>query len=51
MGKGGYPLKAVSGIALEPQNFPDAPNKPNFPNAVLHPGDLYHHQIVYRFRF
>lgn len=50
-GKGGYPIKAYGGIALEPQNFPDAPNKSNFPNAVLHPGEEYHEQILFRFFF
>lgn len=50
-GKGGYPLQTYGGIALEPQNFPDAPNKSNFPNAVLHPGEEYHEQIVFKFVF
>jgi aldose 1-epimerase len=27
-----------SGVALEPQAFPDAPNRPEFPSAVLRPG-------------
>lgn len=50
-GKGGFPIENLGGIALEPQNFPDAPNKNNFPNAILHPGEEYHEQIVYRFGF
>ncbi len=29
------------GLALEPQNWPDAPNKPNFPSARLNPGETY----------
>lgn len=28
-------------IALETQNFPDAPNHANFPSAVLSPGETY----------
>jgi aldose 1-epimerase len=27
------------GIALEAQNYPDAPNQPGFPDSVLRPGD------------
>jgi len=29
------------GIALEPQLFPDSPNRPAWPSAVLLPGDTY----------
>lgn len=50
-GKGGFPIIKYGGIALEPQNFPDAPNKANFPKALLQPGEEYHEQIVYRFEF
>jgi aldose 1-epimerase len=48
-GKGGYPILPYSAIALEAQNFPDAPNKPDFPDAVLNVGEVYHQQIIYRF--
>lgn len=30
-----------SGIALEPQAFPDSPNQSAFPTAILKPGDLF----------
>ncbi len=33
---GGY-----SGLCLEPQVWPDAPNHPGFPSAVLRPGETY----------
>lgn len=36
-------------FALEPQQFPDAPNQPAFPNPVLRPGEKYENQIVYKF--
>jgi len=49
--KSGLPLHVYSGVALEAQNIPDAPNKPNFPNSMLRPGETYHEQIVYRFVF
>lgn len=38
-----------TGIALETQNFPDAPNHPNFPSAVLRPGEVYSQHTVYAF--
>lgn len=38
-----------SGLALEPQHFPDTPNRPEFPPTLLSPGEEYRAQIVYRF--
>lgn len=49
--KSGAPIKKYHGMALEAQNIPDAPNKPNFPNAILRPGETFHEQIIYRFGF
>ena len=39
------------GIALEPQHFPDSPNRPDFPSAVLRPGAAYRHTISYEIGF
>ena len=36
-------------IVLEPQHFPDSPNKANFPNTILQPGVEYNNKIVYKF--
>jgi aldose 1-epimerase len=36
------------GIALEPQVFPDTPNKPAFGSARVDPGKPYHHRMIYR---
>ncbi|SKB38669.1 aldose 1-epimerase [Salegentibacter holothuriorum] len=36
-------------LCLEAQNFPDAPNFRNFPDAVLKPGEKYYNRINYRF--
>lgn len=55
----GFPLTdkngAISmpggGIALEAQNFADAPNHSNFPNSVLFPGEKYEHEIIYKIYF
>jgi aldose 1-epimerase len=37
------------GIALEPQLFPDTPNRPDFGSAVLHPGGSYRAALEWRF--
>ena len=36
-------------FCLEPQAWPDSPNKPNFPTAALAPGEKYVHEIVFKF--
>lgn len=36
-------------IVLEPQHFPDSPNKANFPSTILQPGVEYNNKIVYKF--
>jgi aldose 1-epimerase len=48
-GKGGkvYPLH--SGFCMEPQHYPDSPNKPMFPSTELKPGQEYHNTIIYKF--
>ncbi len=38
-----------SAIALEAQNYPDAPNHDNFPSAVLRPGETYTQITTYGF--
>ena len=37
-----------AGIALETQQFPDAPNRPTFPSPVLRPGETFHSTTIYR---
>lgn len=49
IGRGGKPYFKHAALCLEPQMFPDSPNQPNFPNAILQPGDLYKHTIKYKF--
>ncbi|MDG1431266.1 MAG: galactose mutarotase [Paracoccaceae bacterium] len=39
---------ASTGIALEPQGWPDAPNNPEFPTTVLNPGEEYFHETRFR---
>jgi len=48
-GKKGATLRRFGALALEPQNWPDAPNHENFPSAVLKPGETYHHRIEWQF--
>jgi len=43
VGKGGAVYDRHAGFALETQNFPNAPNIPHFPSAVLRPGETYRH--------
>lgn len=38
-----------AGLALETQTWPDAPNHPGFPSAVLRPGETYRHTVRYAF--
>ena len=47
-GKGGQVYQRRNGFCLEPQNFPDSPNHPNFPSIVLKPGETYRHSVVYK---
>ncbi|UTW02662.1 galactose mutarotase [Amphritea atlantica] len=47
----GAPLHPSAGIALEPQTFPDAPNRPDFPSAQLQPGETYQHIIQWQFGY
>ncbi|PKD16644.1 aldose epimerase [Salegentibacter salinarum] len=41
--------KEYPSLCLEAQNFPDAPNFRNFPEAVLKPGEQYYNWISYKF--
>jgi aldose 1-epimerase len=45
----GAPFRAHAGLCLEPQHFPDGPNKPNFPSPVLRPGETYRQVTEYGF--
>lgn len=48
-GKSGKCYRTGDGIALEPQMFPDTPNRPEFGSIRLEPGEAYHHRIVFSF--
>lgn len=38
-----------SGFCLETQYFPDSPNQPEFPSALLKAGEKYNHTTVFQF--
>jgi aldose 1-epimerase len=46
---GGVAYQYRTGFCMEPQHYPDSPNKPDFPAVVLKPGQVYHNTIIYRF--
>lgn len=48
-GKNGFVYEKYTGLCLEPQHFPDAPNHPNFPSTVLRAGEEYTQTSIYRF--
>lgn len=48
-GKGGVAYEQRTALCLETENFPDAPNNPDAPSAVLRPGETYHHRMVHSF--
>jgi aldose 1-epimerase len=48
-GKNGQVYQFRSGFCMEPQHYPDSPNRPEFPSVVLKPGQTYHNTIVFRF--
>lgn len=48
-GKNGIVYRLRTGLCLETQVFPDAPNKPDFPSATLKPGQVYRQTTIYQF--
>jgi aldose 1-epimerase len=48
-GKDHYIYRQSDGLALEPQHFPNSPNRPDFPSVQLDPGAVYREVSVYRF--
>ncbi len=48
-GKKGIVYKQRTGICLETQKYPDTPNKPEWPSALLNPGETYTSHCVFRF--
>ena len=49
IGKDGKVYTRRSAFTMEPQDYPDAPNHPDFPSSELKPGQTYHNTIEYKF--
>lgn len=48
-GKNGTALAPGAGLCLETQFYPDSPNRPEFPSALLRAGERYEHTTIWRF--
>ncbi|MDZ7774084.1 MAG: aldose epimerase family protein [Balneolaceae bacterium] len=48
-GREGEPYGHRTAFCLEPQHFPDSPNRPEFPSTVLEAGEVYRSATVFRF--
>lgn len=49
IGKKGIAYAKRHAICLETQHYPDTPNKPEWPSAVLRPGETYHSECTFAF--
>ena len=48
-GKNGHVYNDYDGVAIECQNYPDAPNKADYPTCVLRPGETFEQAIIFAF--
>ena len=48
-GKKGSTYNQRASVCLETQKYPDTPNKPEWPSAVLRPGEKYMSQCIFKF--
>ena len=48
-GKKGIVYNFRAAVCLETDKYPDTPNKPEWPSAVLRPGEKYQSQCIYKF--
>ena len=48
-GKKGIVYGHRASVCLETQKFPDTPNKPQWPSALLKPGEQYNSHCIYKF--
>ena len=48
-GKKGITYGRRASVCLETQKYPDTPNKPEWPTAVLRPGEKYDSHCIFRF--
>ena len=48
-GPSGRIYRQSDGFCFETQQFPDAPNQPDFPSTLLRPGERFHSATIFRF--
>ena len=48
-GKKGLVYNQRAAICLETQHYPDSPNKPDWPSAILEPGQTYKSHCIFKF--
>ncbi|EMS48569.1 Aldose 1-epimerase [Triticum urartu] len=48
-GKGGKVYGQYGALCLETQAYPDAVNHPEFPSSIVRPGEVYRHDMVFKF--
>jgi Galactose mutarotase and related enzymes len=48
-GKKGITYRQRASVCLETQKYPDTPNKPQWPSAVLRPGEKYNSHCIFKF--
>ncbi len=49
VGPSGRAYRQSDGLCFEAQRFPDAPNHPDFPSAILRPGERFRSTTLFRF--
>ncbi|HYG74726.1 MAG TPA: aldose epimerase family protein [Planctomycetota bacterium] len=49
VGRDGATYQKNAGLCLEPTHYPDSPNKPEFPNTILQPGQIYIQKSMFKF--
>ncbi|KAK8931418.1 hypothetical protein KSP39_PZI016586 [Platanthera zijinensis] len=50
-GKGGVVYGKYAGLCLETMGYPDAVNRPEFPSVIVNPGEVYRHDMLFKFSF
>lgn len=48
-GKGGAAYRMGDALCLEPGAWPDSPNRPDFPDSILRPGQQWRHRMALEF--
>ncbi|MGJ8632525.1 MAG: aldose epimerase family protein [Luteolibacter sp.] len=49
-GKNNTPYPPHSALCFECHGYPNSPNAPDFQSTLLHPGETYHQQTIYKFK-